>query len=843
MKKIGRRLLVLCAIFLAAASAFIIYRHRAGESDNEDETVYEAWEDARLPLVYSVVGTNMVDVLHGYRAEVDAAAMEDSLMIADEEGRLPITVQCFGNTLEKVGWEVSSRDTETQILTGELGDWSQGQDTAEFSLDLGRALAMADREYRLRLILTTGEGEEVSYYTRVRRGGGLHAEEMLDYVMDFHNSTFDKTEAAKYAINLESSDTSDANTLADVDISSSFQQLTWGDMTVVQAGDVNCRILEMDSLFGSFWLEYVVRAEDENGDTDTYLCDEYFSLQWSSQRFYLMDYRRTMTEVISGRNTRLVEGGLELGITVPERVQTLDAGDQMLFTEAGELWSYDPSEKRLTRIFSFREENTDDRVYSRDYSIKALRSEENGDVSFLVYGYMNSGSHEGMLGVSCMTYHAEDNALTEAFFLPYGGTYESLAEGVGRLSCMSTGGDVFLMVGDTVYSIDWEGGEVVVLADKVSERNLMVNDGMTAVAWKMDTAEGESGSVQILYLDTGDNQIVGGSIGDSITPLGFIQEDCVLGIGYAGESALAGAERVDPYYAVTIRGRSGQEEARYEKEGVRLYNVTVQDGQATMQRLAESGGEWKVVEPDSLIRNAQPDTGKDESLSARLDEEKKRVYTLMAGGIAGGNLRVVRPEKAGFAAADSMKLPADSSEYLVFYGYARGHLAVTTQTAGEAIAAVYDQMGTVTDSRGRMVWYRTGRQTEVSMAVANNAVDIAGSRRECLRQMLNLARLDTSVLEQVTDEMSAVDAVDTLFPGRAVNLTGAPLRALLLYLDWNTPVLLIDEDQKAVLITGYDQWNIKIYDPVQGNSHKMGQQDSTDWLAGGKVSAIGYLPE
>ena len=836
---------MLCAIFLAAASAFVIYRMRSAPETGEEETIYEEWVDARLPLVHSAIGDHKVNMLHGYTGEVKAAALEDSLMIADAEGKLDLTVLCYGSSLEKITWEAYTRDMQTQILTGELGEWQEDHDTAQFTLDLGRVLTQVNREYRLVLRLATTAGEEIAYYTRVKKDGGLHAQEMLDYIYSFHAATFDKTAAREYAINLESDESADANTLAEVDIKSTFQQLTWGDLAAQQVGDVNCQVLEMDDTFGSFLLEYVVEAENASEEKDTYLCEEYFSIQWSTKRFYLMDYHRTMTEVVNGNNSRLVEGGLDLGITEPSRVSVLKDSEngRILFAEAGELWDYNIKEKKLTRVFSFREENSETRIDYRRYSIKALQTYENGDVSFLVYGYMNSGSHEGRLGVSCMTYHAEDNALSEAFFLPYGGTYETLAAGVEKLSRMSTGGDVFLMVGDTVYSIDWEGGEVVVLADHVSNRNLVVNSDMTAVAWKMDRKEGEAGSVEILYLDTGDTQIVGGNSGDLVTPLGFMEEDCVLGIAHEGESALAGAERVEPYYALTIRSRSGKEEAHYETDGVRLYHVNVEEGQVTMDRLQQQGDTWNVVDPDSLIRNSHPGTGKDETFAARLDDLKKRVYAIQTGGVAGGNLKVVRPDRAQFAAADSMELPAEETAEITYYAYARGHIAQVCATAGEAIAAVYDRMGAVTDSTGRLVWYRTGRQTQVSLAVANSTTDVAGSRRECLRQILAIARMDNSLLERVTDDMSSMDAMNTLFPGQAVNLTGAPLRALLLFLDRETPVLLMDEEQKAVLIVGYDQWNIKLFDPVQGKSYKMGQQDATDWLAGGKISAIGYLTE
>ncbi|MCD8010311.1 MAG: hypothetical protein LUF34_05900 [Lachnospiraceae bacterium] len=94
MKKIWKRLLVLCGIFILAASAFALYIHfSAGEP--EEELEYEVWGSATLPIVASEVGDQRVNLLHGYTMEVDDTVMEETVMPVDEEGLLPLTVICY----------------------------------------------------------------------------------------------------------------------------------------------------------------------------------------------------------------------------------------------------------------------------------------------------------------------------------------------------------------------------------------------------------------------------------------------------------------------------------------------------------------------------------------------------------------------------------------------------------------------------------------------------------------------------------------------------------------------------------------------------------------------------
>ena len=845
MRKLWRRMLVLLAIFVVCALAFAGYRHFHQKEPEADETQFSAIGQMTLPIIYTEVNGHPVDVLHGYTADVNPALLEDRLMPLPSDGKLALTVVCYDCSLDSITWEVMSRDCEESLASGPVEQWTENHETAAFTLDLLRVVTQIDREYRMKLTLTTTDGRNIDYYTRLRRMDQLHAVEMVDYVMAFHNATYDKTAAAEFAINLESDGSVDDNTLSEVSIHSSYQQLTWGDLKPEEIGVVSLSILEMDSTFGSFYLEYEVQAEDANAEIDRYLVDEYFSLQWSEKRFYLMDYRRRMTEVISGNDSRLRDRGLDLGIQRDDRIVVTDApGDRTVFQTAGELWCYQSDSRRLTRLFSFLEDGADPRRLVRNYHIRVMQTDENGDVSFLVYGYMNSGLHEGQIGVSCLHYLAESNSLEERFFLPYRGSVEDLKAGIESLSCRGEGGEIYLMVGDEVYSVDEQSGEIVTLVDQVSARHLVIGDTQNALAWQMEPGGGETGSVQVYYLDDGSSQIAGGSAEDRMVPVGFIGDDCVLGIGHKGEYALAGAILVEPFYAIRIQDRTGTEVAHYEQEGLRISSASMTNGQVYLERLRLDADAYTRIEPDTLIRNTNPTPLGPDWLNHENDGDKERITLLAVPVTAGaGDLAMKRVESIRQVNA-AWSLPEESGESLVYYGYAQGEHAVTADTAGEAIAEVYERMGAVSDSKGRLVWCRTGRQNIVNLRVAEKAgIDIESSRKECLRQILASQGMNIAAVEVLEDGLSAMDSLNALFPGAAVNLTGAPMRSLLYYVNRGCPVLLIDTENKHMLLAGFDPYNVVIFDPVLGYRYKMGQNDATEWLEKESISAIGFLTD
>ena len=55
---------------------------------------------------------------------------------------------------------------------------------------------------------------------------------------------------------------------------------------------------------------------------------------------------------------------------------------------------------------------------ANDYSqhdIDLVRVSKNGDIDFVLYGYMNRGEHEGCVGTAVYHYSSEQNVIEENF--------------------------------------------------------------------------------------------------------------------------------------------------------------------------------------------------------------------------------------------------------------------------------------------------------------------------------------------------------------------------------------------------------------------------------------------
>jgi len=71
---------------------------------------------------------------------------------------------------------------------------------------------------------------------------------------------------------------------------------------------------------------------------------------------------------------------------------------------------------------------------------------------------------------------------------------------------------------------------------------------------------------------------------------------------------------------------------------------------------------------------------------------------------------------------------------------------------------------------------------------------------------------------------------DNLPEAQVLDLTGCTLDAVLYYVNQDIPVLALLENGEAVLVTGFNEFNVVIFNPSTGTLKKEGMNDSTAWF-------------
>ena len=135
-----------------------------------------------------------------------------------------------------------------------------------------------------------------------------------------------------------------------MNIHSSFQQITWGSLEPVQEDAASIRLTQINGNMASLLMDFVV-STGEGKNKIYYNVEEYYRVRYTSERMYLLDYERTMTQIPD--TTRMYANDkILLGIT-DENVDMMESadGNTVVFSDMGQLLCYNAVTNGLTVIF------------------------------------------------------------------------------------------------------------------------------------------------------------------------------------------------------------------------------------------------------------------------------------------------------------------------------------------------------------------------------------------------------------------------------------------------------------------------------------------------------------
>lgn len=76
---------------------------------------------------------------------------------------------------------------------------------------------------------------------------------------------------------------------------------------------------------------------------------------------------------------------------------------------------------------------------------------------------------------------------------------------------------------------------------------------------------------------------------------------------------------------------------------------------------------------------------------------------------------------------------------------------------------------------------------------------------------------------------------------RVLDLGGCSLDAMLYFINQDIPVLARLQDGEAVLLTGFNEFNVVVMEPSTGRLYKKGMNDTREWMEENGNSFITYI--
>lgn len=813
MKKWLIRVGVLLLLFLTSAGVTAVLI-------NQEKTIgIREMSEPTLPVMYMEVDDIVINPMYGYAQQMEQQYIRESITPLVNGREVSMILDLMDSSVDTIGYELSTADGTVVIETVELKGLQEENGKIKKVFQLETPILM-NQEYTLRFDVTMDNGKIYYYYTRILQRAGINVKNYLEFAQDFYQRCFNRDGASNLAAYLEPDATQTNSTYTNLNIHSSFERVTWGNMNIALEQKAIPVIKDLNETTCSLAMDYVISDQKEEGEPDYYNVTDFYRMRNTQARVLLLDFERSTQELYDGQHVELTSNGINLGI-VDRTVQYQSNvnADIVAFVIEGELWSYNRSANKMTKVFSFRDDELDRRENLQEHGIKIVRVEESGDIDFVVYGYMNKDIHEGEVGIAVYHYGAELNQMEEQLFIPMKASYEYIKNDMEILSYVSKDDVLYLLLEDSLYQIPIEEGSYSIVKENIQPDCYVVSKSQASIAWLNEMSEYGSASVTVMNLEKGDSYQVHAGSGQKIRALGFMNEDFVYGLANdqdiltdtAGNTTFA-MERV------CIEHFGGQLIKEHQEDGIWIRDVKLQEGLLELFRVKWENGVYVDVSSDHIMNNLQR---KDENVSMRLITTERKATQIGLDFEKNISTTKVLYVASNLLAKDEIslvELGQVRQENNVYYVYAKGILDSTWVKASDAILRADTQMGVVLNRQQQYVWERGNRDDS---------------------HLINKEEVPQIILSGTIDEATLQQSLGSAYT--VLNMTGCTLDSVLYHVSKGNPVVAKVSDTVNVVIVGYNGLNTILYYPATGEQGYFGIQDSTNMFERAGNVFVGYM--
>ncbi|MCH5281081.1 MAG: hypothetical protein J1E61_06385 [Lachnospiraceae bacterium] len=802
---------------------------------NTDTTM--EMSEASYPLVYINYEGKHINSLHGYANEMDISYMRDTITPLGADRQISLYLEKYKNEITSLSFEVRSIDGDRLIENSQIYNYKEQDNFISADIIL-KDLIDADTEYEFILIVGTSGGRSIRYYTRIIQRSENHAGEEIRFINDFHEKTFDKEAARDLTMYLETDETGDNTTFSHVNIHSSFAQITWGNLDVEKISEPQIYVTELFRETMRAKVTYFVRVRTQNGER---ICrvEEFYRLRYGTQRIYLLDFDRTMNEVFEMELDAFNNNKLDLGIRNADvEIMESEDGGIFAFVSEGRLFCYNSSSNRFSQLFGFYGEgNEDERTYYDQNEIRILSVDETGNVQFLIYGYMNRGTHEGNMGVVVYFYNGALNTIEEEAFIPFDKSFAVLKEDMEQLTYLNNNNELFLYLNNTLFCIRLEENSYETVVENLPRGSLKVSKSNRMIVWPEGTDLARSTKLNLMNLNSRNVSLVEAGNGNYIRPLGFMEEDLIYGLIRSTDVYTDNVgSMLMPMFRVNIASGTDQSiTMNYEKPGIYVSDISIESNQITLKRVRkdEGSGVYTSVEDDQIMSSEIELSGENAVEVVVAGDLEKIIQVAAKGNFVTKSLKFLTPKEVMYEGGHEVMLRYPEDDEDKYYVYASDGIEGVYSNVAEAVIYAESISGTVVGETGEYIWVRGNRrlQNQISKINGTMADENNSSLAVCLNTMLAVEGITRNSQYLLNHGETALSILQSQIPdGEVLDLSGCSLDAVLYYVDRDIPVMAMLNDRNAVLIIGFNELNTIIMDPSTGTIYRKGMNDSKEWF-------------
>ena len=832
------KILVLFILFIVS----IFYFGRTIPEISVATTTATSLKDSTFPLVYLQLGDYTVNTLHGYGSRLDSGLVRESITPLDTEKKFTVKIKQNGTKIKKLNYELLDIANKKVIESGSMTAFDSEGNNRSANLKLSEGLDTS-KEYGFQITLITNYSKKIYFYTRIKYySSDFFLDKKLDFVQKFHNATYGKEKDFKFTSYLEANTNEDA-TFANVDIHSSQSMITWKKLKPKIITDVIPTINELNIETAAVSLTYFIEINTDSA-VETYAVKECYRVRYSGSRIYLLAFRRTAEALFDPNLVSLKKSEFKIGISDESNLElaSSESNKQVAFVRNGDLWYYNLKDNRLTSVFSFSYGSDDYLMdHYNEHDAKILNIDNDGNISFMVYGYMNCGDYEGRVGVLLYDYDAKKNQILERVYLPLTITYQQLKEDIGEFSYVNDKNIFYFSLNDKVYAYNLASKQYEYLTENASRDNFSMLREAKSFIWSNLGDNGQADSITILDLDTSKSLEVDSPASESIVVLGTIDSNIIY--GFVRNSDIyesSTGDIVTPAYKLMIADCKGKILREYGSKNRYVTGAYVEDNVIHLKRVQKKGGKFSKVSDDTIMNQKNTRT-KSVRLTTRVTDRllTENYLSLPAGFVLEKKPELAATKQVMVTENTTLHLPDNEmSSSPKYYIYVNGEITKSTTNAAKAIQEADNQMGTVMDNSSHIVWERGGKFLSKQIGSISYPSDNSSSTKSAAQMLLQAAQVTVS-----TSQLKG-RSIFSMLKGhleRPVALTGCTLDEVLYFVSGEKPVIGMIDNGHAVLITEYTTSEVTWMDPVSKTKKTMSLQRAENLFKRAGYRFVSYI--
>lgn len=790
------------------------------------EEVSVEMRQATLPIVYVRYSDKFINTLHGYTGKVDTTYFRDTITPMDYGQTIELWADQGSDDYGSYEYELRSLYQGDLIENGSVMELNHADGYDKIKITFRTKLEEL-QEYVLVVKAMAGEEVAARYYTRVVVENDFHADELVKFVEKFNDAIFNKEEAENIiAKSIEPNEDGNNEYLSQVNIHSSFETITFADLSPTRLTKPIASIKEIDDSYAIIQLKYMISAVENKVLENYYVTEDYRVRNAEGGNIYLLDYNRTQEALFTTDNVDTTSNTFKIGVTDEETFQyvTSDKEKKLAFVQARQLWYYDYNGGTITNVYGFcKDDNyTDSRVTYDANNIKILDMNNDGDITFAVYGYMNRGEHEGKVGISVYQFTAERDKMQEILFIENDKPYDILKEDMETLLFLNEDGEFYYFDNDCIVKVNTKTMTSEIFIEDVLNEHLAVSEDNHLIGYPNQMLPENTDKVTVLNLDTKSSREIAANSGEKLEAIGFVETDLILGRIREGDiETNLDKTVICPISTIDIIDENSDVVKTYGSTGVYIIEAAAKDGVVYLERVRKINGEFEATTQDFITYKDEENKDAIITNYKYTDNAYNQLYILFPNYMYVTEKPKMMITRESVNEEDTTIKITFEHTNRKFYAYGQGKYMTDYLSLNAAVRVAFENAGVVLDEHGVIVWRKIAVKdyhTVADKIKIYTVPDIEDTLAACIYMMgiYEEKNPEFSAMQEDIASETAIEDVILKYTGRqGTDITGCDFENGLYYLCKDAPVITRFADGTYVLVTSYNGERIRYINPLK----------------------------